>query len=353
MMPSIKHLDISGNGFGTNAAEKLAPTLAALDTLLTLRLNHHEIPVQVAKGIDSKGRKADVQSITGIEIEKYGEILPGKLRHKRRRGAVLTLSKEAGHTNSVFEKLEFVDAKVVDVDVVIISAMLAINECARKLRLFTAKPASKEESAPRLYTIGDLAMQYLCKALHVNRSIRKLLVGHWSGGNSITDKSAPFICTMLRNHNMLITLDLRNNLLGPNGCALIARCVRENPGSLKSLKLAGNRMGDTGAKEIGLLLRETTTLEKLDIGSNHITPLGASFVFAGLAENVGVDRFIFDSNSIGVEGCDALGKCLERNQYIGGSSIACKSDIGVSACKQIGKGLSSNKGLRSYLAFVE
>ena len=76
-------------------------------------------------------------------------------------------------------------------------------------------------------------------------------------------------------------------------------------------------MGDTGAKE-GLLLRETTTLEKLDIGSNHITPLGASFVFAGLAENVGVDRFIFDSNSIGVEGCDALGKCLERNQYIGG-----------------------------------
>ena len=93
--------------------------------MLTLRLNHHEIPVQVAKGIDSKGRKADVQSITGIEIEKYGEILPGKLRHKRRRGAVLTLSKEAGHTNSVFEKLEFVDAKVVDVDVVIISAMLA------------------------------------------------------------------------------------------------------------------------------------------------------------------------------------------------------------------------------------
>ena len=62
----------------------------------------------------------------------------------------------------------------------------------------------------------------------------------------------------------------------------LAAALKENT-SLKSLKLAGNAIGDQGAYYFGLMLRRNRTLEILGLEGNKITKTGSVYLLTAIA----------------------------------------------------------------------
>ncbi|KAJ8378606.1 hypothetical protein AAFF_G00238180 [Aldrovandia affinis] len=86
---------------------------------------------------------------------------------------------------------------------------------------------------------------------------------------------------LMAEDSKLVHLSLRNNRIGEEGARLIGRALstpRTANGSLLSLNLTFNPLGDAGAEHIAKGLRLNRTLLCLSLGSNHIGDVGAGYL---------------------------------------------------------------------------
>jgi hypothetical protein len=81
---------------------------------------------------------------------------------------------------------------------------------------------------------------------------------------SILDAAAP----------SMTDLDLSFSYIGVNGCKMLRQALSSKGCQLVRLGLTGNNIGDAGADELGLGLRQNRTLTYLDIRSNTLEPQG-------------------------------------------------------------------------------
>ncbi|KAF5904308.1 histone-lysine N-methyltransferase SETDB1-A-like isoform X1, partial [Clarias magur] len=107
--------------------------------------------------------------------------------------------------------------------------------------------------------------------------------------------------------SMISHLSLRNNRIGEDGARLIGLALSKN---LRSLSLAFNAIGDAGAIHLAQGLHLNHTLLNLSLASNHIGDVGAAQVAQGLRLNHTLLHLSLANNHIGDVGAVQLAQVL-------------------------------------------
>ncbi|KAM9434129.1 leucine-rich repeat-containing protein 71 [Clarias gariepinus] len=107
--------------------------------------------------------------------------------------------------------------------------------------------------------------------------------------------------------SMISHLSLRNNRIGEDGARLIGLALSKN---LRSLSLAFNAIGDAGAIHIAQGLCHNHTLLNLSLANNHIGDVGAAQVAQGLRLNHTLLHLSLANNHIGDVGAAQLAQVL-------------------------------------------
>ena len=115
-------------------------------------------------------------------------------------------------------------------------------------------------------------------------------------------------------------LPLHSNDLGPDSATAISQSLVHSQLGLTDLNLGRNSIGPFGFAELSLALPWLTTLETLDVSSNHI--LGQGFADLAKAVQVGcpsLRRLLADNNSL------RQGQRLRNSTLTGLCSGLCKN----------------------------
>jgi len=129
--------------------------------------------------------------------------------------------------------------------------------------------------------------------------------------NDLTINSAERIARMLLINSSIRRLDLRHNLLGPNGLSALMQPLLTNNSSLKSMILENNRLSHKSCTHLSILLRDAN-IEELDLANNKIGVKGIKEI----APHVGrtLKKLHLARNSLRTRGVKILAKSLEGNR---------------------------------------
>ena len=101
---------------------------------------------------------------------------------------------------------------------------------------------------------------------------------------------ARVIASLLTVNGSLRSLDLSFNTIGDEGAQVIAKSLHENR-SLTELDVRYNNFSNKGAQEIGASLRVNPSLTKLDVRHNHIRDDAAKQLAAAVLQNQSMEEF--------------------------------------------------------------
>lgn len=153
----------------------------------------------------------------------------------------------------------------------------------------------------------------------------------------------------------LHTLSLGFCLIDDDTVQVLNQCLRENV-CLKQLRLAGNHIGDIGAKSLADMLMVNSTLQLLDLSDNKITRVGAADLAEALEDhNRSIHTLSVSFNRIHAVGAQELLYALAFNPTITNLNLHGNSigDCECIPCAEIGRGemfgwiMSSNTYLRT------
>jgi Ran GTPase-activating protein (RanGAP) involved in mRNA processing and transport len=139
-------------------------------------------------------------------------------------------------------------------------------------------------------------------------------------------------------------VDLSDNALG-DAVGIFARVLLANR-NLKSLVLSNNNIGDAGAIELAVGLRQNNTLGLLDLDTNQIGSDGASALADALVANDALKGLNLQANTIGDDGATSIAEMLTRNKSIEHVGIEGFGEIGL---KAFATRLSTMNGLKTVL----
>jgi hypothetical protein len=140
-------------------------------------------------------------------------------------------------------------------------------------------------------------------------------------------------------------LDLSFCKLGTEEVGIFAHVFLTNQ-NLKSLVLRNNYIGDAGAIELAVALRQNNTLELLDLGSNQIGSNGASALADALVVNDALKDLDLFKNSIGDDGATSIAEMLTRHESI---KKVCIGGFKEKGQKAFAMRLSSMNGLKTLM----
>jgi Ran GTPase-activating protein (RanGAP) involved in mRNA processing and transport len=135
--------------------------------------------------------------------------------------------------------------------------------------------------------------------------------------NPISDAGVQPLPALLKdsNNGQLESLSLRYCGITSAGCrsissALTKAQVKGADRGVRHLSLAGNAIGDAGAKAIAAALKLNVSLEELDLTGCSIGAEGCSAIAEALLSNTHLKHLVLDYNNIGSEGAAALAVLL-------------------------------------------
>jgi len=143
--------------------------------------------------------------------------------------------------------------------------------------------------------LGNNGVVELTKAINyrvANKKITELCLGH----NSIDSLGIETMFNKLLQHN-LHTLTLDNNLIGDQGCKLVAGSL-SSMNELMTLSLSFNQIGTPGIMALMRALIGSASLLKLSLSGNPITTTGAIAVSFALAHHTRLEELHLDNCSI-------------------------------------------------------
>ena len=108
----------------------------------------------------------------------------------------------------------------------------------------------------------------LCAALSVNETVTTLSLME----TDLSDAQLKALCDALKTHKAPVSmLNLEYNNLGDQGALALASLLGDHP-TIKSVLLAGNHVGDTGADALLLAWKANKRLHKIDLDMNECSP---------------------------------------------------------------------------------
>ena len=123
-------------------------------------------------------------------------------------------------------------------------------------------------------------------ALSQNANLTVLKLGY----NNLSDDGVATLAAGIAIHKSLVLLDLGFNNFGDDGAKALAMAMREaakryNGGSLRTLYLAGNLIGEDGALAMADCIRQGTRLRKLYMTGNRIGADGVKAITEAILED--------------------------------------------------------------------
>lgn len=132
--------------------------------------------------------------------------------------------------------------------------------------------------------------------------------------NYIGNAGAEALAEVLQYNTTLTHLDLRDNQISDRGAAALATAIIDNT-TLTDLDLWANNIGDDGAVAFADVLGylANTTLKSLDLSSNLIGVRGADVFANAIRNNTSLTYLGLVNNQFGDIGEAALNKVLDEN----------------------------------------
>ena len=131
--------------------------------------------------------------------------------------------------------------------------------------------------------IGDYGVEMFLRELGEIRSVRCLDISR----TGLYDKWAKRACLWLRANN-----------------------------KVRIFKIAGNKIGDSGGKEIGLTLTGGHSLQHLDIGDCSIPAKRMKVIFEGIQKNSSLREILFEKNQVDRKALVDLVKAIDENRKL-------------------------------------
>ncbi|KAL2079419.1 hypothetical protein ACEWY4_025163 [Coilia grayii] len=141
------------------------------------------------------------------------------------------------------------------------------------------------------------------------------LIELYLGVNKLGDSEVKQISALLRNPDCkLQILGLRFCSITGEGCAALTSALASNPSHLIELYLGGNKLGDSGVKQISALLRNPDCkLQTLWLESCSITGEGCAALTSALASNPShLIQLHLDDNKLGGSGLKQISALLKN-----------------------------------------
>ena len=189
-----------------------------------------------------------------------------------------------------------------------------------------------------------------CGAAHVARGVGQsasLVSLTLRGNDGIGNAGAQPLGAALAASRTLVSLDLWDCGIAARGAALVAAGAAHSA-SLAELQLGGSeRIGDGGARALGVALTASSSLAKLKLGWCGITAQGAAHLAEGMAGSASlVEMDLRGNQGIGDAGAHALGAAVAVSSSMTALSLCnCGLDSGaargvVSVANGVGESLS-------------
>ncbi|KAK9875914.1 hypothetical protein WA026_009698 [Henosepilachna vigintioctopunctata] len=162
-------------------------------------------------------------------------------------------------------------------------------------------------------SIGDKGIQALRTALRTNESIKKINLGH----NNLSSAAANTLQQFFTHNEVIEDVNLEWNILcGDETIKKIATGLKANK-NLLSLNLAWNAFGSLqAAKELGRYIRETTTLEYLDLSNNGFRGDPAMIIKRAIGANTSLKHVKLGNNPLSTVEAAEFGTMLLQSETL-------------------------------------
>lgn len=155
---------------------------------------------------------------------------------------------------------------------------------------------------------------------------------------SLSDLSLAKLQTRLQAQKGSAKLNLADSFIGDEGCDLLSRHLRDNPGTT-TLELRGNNLTPDGIRRLVPAFKGPCTIKNLSLEWN-VLGNGTAAVADLLSLNSSVTSLDLRNNRIGAEGAASLGRLLETNRVL--SSLDLRwNDLGTEGGRVILQALQS------------
>jgi Ran GTPase-activating protein (RanGAP) involved in mRNA processing and transport len=355
---NVKHVDLSHNALGPQAAAALGEALRASSTITSLNLQANrlagvwmtfgdEVGSRDDKGVVAlAGALADAPSLTSLNLSgntlgeagaraiaraaakacegglrwlhvgEQGEALP--VQHLRGQAAGAASSGAGGTMLSLGGR------QLDDLDAVVISQLISANTRLTALDLSgasigamgcTALAAGLSSASCSLTKLdlrgpamlgeaGKLAIGAALLTLNSAKvgclSCEAFSLGSGTAsldlpGKKLSAGDVALLAGVLRHNVALFSLDLSHTALNVSSCAVLCLALSKN-GALRELDLYGNQVADEGARHLAEVLRVNATLTSLSVGMNQMSAEGVRRVTHALDSNSSVVELSLDNN---------------------------------------------------------
>nr|XP_005901387.1 PREDICTED: protein NLRC3 [Bos mutus] len=308
----IQRISLAENQISNKGAKALARSLLVNRSLTTLDLRSNSIGPQGAKAL------ADA-----LKINRTLASL--SLQSNRIRDDGARSMAEALATNRTLSVLHLQKNSIGPVGTQQMADALKQNRSLKEL-MFSSN------------SIGDGGAKALAEALMVNQGLKSL---DWQGLDCGARERALMgaLCT----NQTLLSLNLRENSISPEGAQDLARALRTNS-TLKSLDLTANLLHDQGAQAVAEAVRENRTLTSLHLQWNFIQAGAAKALGQALQLNTSLTSLDLQENAIGDEGASAVASALKVNTVLTALYLQVAS-IGAPGAQALGEALAVNRTL--------
>eukprot|EP00039_Didymoeca_costata_P012839 m.186842 g.186842 ORF g.186842 m.186842 type:complete len:921 (+) comp15598_c0_seq10:228-2990(+) len=202
--------------------------------------------------------------------------------------------------NSTVTDLILINNEIGDVGTAAISEALKHNNTLTALRL-----ASNSIGDAGASTLGDAVRGEHCILETLSLKL-----------NKIADRGLKAFAQGLKANYSLSEIDLSNNAFGDKGAEELGLALRVNS-TLTVLSLATNKIGDAGATDLAMGLKLNTTLQEIDLSANLISDAGASlFGLRVFNSESALTAINLGGNKIGDTGAKDLGAGLKQNKNL-------------------------------------
>ena len=156
--------------------------------------------------------------------------------------------------------------------------------------------------------------------------------------NEISDKSSPFIASLLSSNYPIIKLDVSLNKLS-GSTDIIFKSLHHN-NVLTELLLWYTSLRSSDIQSLGLMLTSNNTLSVMDISGSDIVP-----DYITDWRNISLNKLIMNNCKLGVSGADKIGKMLYHNKSITSVDLG-RNNIGDKGVEKLVEQLKSNKTVK-------
>lgn len=210
---------------------------------------------------------------------------------------------------------------------------VAGNNTVRTLELGSSSGINRNHIGPRC----GPALQMLLKS---NSCLQLLgLSGNGLGAGPMTH-----LHDGLRLNTSLRTLDVSNNNIGNDGCAVLVEAF-ESCG-LSYVNLARNKIGNAGAAVLAAALQGDLLLQRLNLSDNSVTGRGAVLLADALLVNTTLEAMDLGQNALGKAGGVAIGGCLNKNWALNSLNLS-HCEIASEGAAAVFMGLRHNSTLNT------